>query len=231
MALAPGANTAKTFRDNRQFALVRAQKPRERFKSGWVIDGPAIISLGGDVQTIGRPNEVRHMGGALVTDQLIMILGPREAKSFTKAGDAAGNFKIVNGNQLRAAKAVPSGAYSVGAIANNWQDEAGSTRTVTIFVDPRPPTDIALSGAGTIAVASAVNAVVGSLTSTDPEAGDTFTYTGADAGGYLKIGGVGNAQVLVAKALPVAGTGITIPITSTDAAGLAFTKSFLVTVV
>lgn len=229
MALDPGANPAPTFGDIRQFPLTRAQKPRERFKTGFVIPGTDIISLGGvNFTSTGRPNEFRVMH-ALANNDLIVVLGPRKASSFVKSGDAAGNFKITNGNELRAAKAVPNGVYSVSVAAVNAQGEEGSTRTVSIFVDPHPPTDINLSGL-TVAATAAVNTVVGNLTTTDADAGDTFTYTLVEsvspgpAPPYFKISG---ATVQVAKALTgLAGNPTTIDVTSTDASGLAVTKPF-----
>jgi hypothetical protein len=167
----------------------------------------------------------------LVTDELICVLGPLNAASFTKGGDAAGNFKIVNGRELRAAKAVPSGAYSLTVSAVNSQGEASTTPLgVTVFVDPKAPTDIALSAA-TVAASAAIDTVVGDLTTTDPEVGDTFTYRIDQGTGDFKIGGTGNAQLLVARSLAgKAGTNIPVRIITTDAAGLTFIKIFSISI-
>lgn len=222
----PGANTAPTKADKYTMATMRVLDPTERFKTGWVTPGTDIISMGGLIGGVGSLNMARVMR-ALVTDDLVCILGPKNVTSFVKSGDAGGNFKIVNGNELRAAKAVPSGAYSVSVAAVNSQAETGTTRTVTIFVDPHSPTDIALSAA-TVANTAAVNTVVGNLTTTDADAGDTFTYTMANPTGEFKIV---VAAIQVAKALTgMGGQNITVKVTSTDASGLAVTKSFLIAI-
>ena len=88
------------------------------------------------------------------------------------------------------------------------------------------PTDISLSN--TTIAENANGAIVGTLTTVDPDSGDTFTYTVSDdrfevVDGQLKLkGGVS----LDHEAEPL----ITVSVTSTDSAGHSITESFTITV-
>ncbi|MEH2058174.1 MAG: putative Ig domain-containing protein [Nostoc sp.] len=93
-----------------------------------------------------------------------------------------------------------------------------------------PPTAINLAG-NTVAENSSTGIVIGQLTSTDPDPGDTHTYTLEDnAGGRFRI--VGN-QLQVADGTLLnfeSSTQHSVTITSTDANGLSLTKVFAIAV-
>ena len=90
------------------------------------------------------------------------------------------------------------------------------------------PTDIALSNA-TVAENSAVGAVVGALSSTDPDAGDSATYTLLDnAGGRFAVSG---GNLVVAGLLDYeAATSHAVTVRVTDSAGHTFDEVLTVNV-
>jgi hypothetical protein len=222
-----GASPVKTWADKHtSIAVQRRLKPSARFITGNVLAGTDIKILSGDVQSVGAPNEIRILG-PVVEGDLIAVLGPR-GYTFTKSGDVAGNFEITNGNELRAAQDVESSVVSVIVAAVNSQGEAGSTRTVTIYVDPHAPTNIALS-ATTVASDAATSTKIADITTTDADVGDTFTYTCSNANNLFKIANDDELQVN-ASLVAYDGTSQTVSVTSTDASGLSYTKDFTITI-
>ncbi len=90
------------------------------------------------------------------------------------------------------------------------------------------PTNVALS-ANTVLENSANNTVVGTLTTTDPDVGDTHTYTLTNnAGGRFGISGnklvVANGSLLDFET----NTNHSITVRSTDSAGLSFSENFTI---
>jgi Ca2+-binding RTX toxin-like protein len=156
--------------------------------------------------------------------------------TFTYSIQPGGNGAqfVISGNQLK-----------VGATGLDF--EGGATRTVNVrstdaagaFFDKtltvnvtnvnETPTDIALS-TSTVAE-NAANAVVGNLSTTDVDAGDTFTYS-------IQSGGNGAQFAIVGNQLRVGATGLdfeggatrTVNVRSTDAAGAFFDKTLTVNV-
>ena len=107
-------------------------------------------------------------------------------------------------------------------------DSAGNTytKTVTIGVSNvnEAPTNVAVSNA-TIAENAANGAVVGALSPTDPDAGETFTYTLTDnAGGRFAVNGsnivVANGSLLNFEAA----TSHNVQVKVTDSGGNSFTR-------
>ena len=107
------------------------------------------------------------------------------------------------------------------------------TLTVTVTNVNETPTDVALS-ANAIAENSATGSTVGSFSSTDVDAGDTFTYTlvsgtGSTDNAQFTIDGSGNLKTAAPfnfEATP----SFSIRVRTTDAGGLFFEKPFTVTV-
>lgn len=113
--------------------------------------------------------------------------------------------------------------------------DAGSltgTQSVAIVVANvnDAPTDIALS-ATVVAENATNNTVVGTLTTTDPDVGDTFTYTLVDsANGRFKVVG-DNIQVADGLLLNFeVNTSHTINVRTTDSGSSTFDKNFTITV-
>ncbi len=98
--------------------------------------------------------------------------------------------------------------------------------TITVANVNESPTDIALSNA-TVSE-NAAGAVIGTLSTVDPDAGDSHTYTVSDSrfeviGGQLKLkAGI----ALDREAEPT----VTIQVATTDAGGLSYNENFTITV-
>ncbi|MFN7803055.1 MAG: ELWxxDGT repeat protein, partial [Planctomycetaceae bacterium] len=98
------------------------------------------------------------------------------------------------------------------------------------------PTDIALS-ATSIAENQPSGSVVGNLTTTDPDVGNTFTYTLVSTSTYpdnnsFTIGGTSGSSLLTAASFNFeAKSSYTIRVRSTDQWGLSFEKDLTITVI
>ncbi len=111
--------------------------------------------------------------------------------------------------------------------------DSGSTTDSFTLTSPNSgsaPTNIALS-ANSVAENSANNTVIGALTTTDPDAGDSHTYSLTDnAGGRFGISGnqlvVANGSLLDFET----NTSHTVTVLSTDSTGLSFSKNFTINV-
>jgi regulation of enolase protein 1 (concanavalin A-like superfamily) len=107
-----------------------------------------------------------------------------------------------------------------------------TTFTITVNATNQQPTDLVLSST-TIAENSAVNVVVGNFTTTDPDSGDTFTYTLVDG-----TGSTDNASFNILNGALRANTSFdfetygsySIRVRTTDAGGLFTEKVFTITV-
>ncbi|CAN7756272.1 VCBS domain-containing protein [Bradyrhizobium sp. LjRoot220] len=118
-------------------------------------------------------------------------------------------------------------SYSINVVATDGGN-LFSTKAVTISVTDvnEAPTNIALSG-NSIAEGSANGAVVGTLSDTDPDAGDSATYMLTDnAGGRFAVL---NGQIIVAGALDFeTATSHQITVQVTDGGNNTFTKNFTI---
>ena len=132
-------------------------------------------------------------------------------------------------------KASTAGVYTFTAGFTDENCEPVTTRTVQITVvgSSAPPTDITLSGA-TVAENSAAGAVIGTFSTTDGDADDTFTYTlvsgsGDDDNSLFSIDG--DALTLESTSLDYETTSsLSIRVKTTDAAGATYEKAFTITV-
>jgi len=102
----------------------------------------------------------------------------------------------------------------------------------SVTVSNQAPTDISLS-ANTVAENAAINTVVGTLSTTDPDAGDTFTYTlvagtGGDDNASFNISGT--SLRTSASFNYESKSSYTVRVRSTDAGSLYFEKAFTITV-
>src|ERR671925_419284 len=178
--------------------------------------------------------------------------------SFTAAGGLSpSSFSLKNGQQQTFSNVVPGSGYSVaetvptgwnltsstcddGSPVSNIDVGAGETVTCTFTnTGNRAPTEIQLSNSS-IAENQPSGTDVGTLTTTDPDAGDTHTYTlentGCGGGPFpdnssFQIGGVGNDKLQSAASFDFeTKNSYTICVRSTDAGGLFFDKTFIISV-
>ena len=156
-----------------------------------------------------------------------------ESFTYTLLDNAGGRFAI-NGSNIVVANG--SLLNFEAATSHNVQvrvtDSGGNsyTKTVTIGVSNvnEAPTNVAVSNA-TIAENAANGAVVGSLSATDPDAGETFTYTLTDtAGGRFAVNGsnivVANGSLLNFEAA----TSHNVQVKVTDSGGNSYYKTIAI---
>ena len=151
-----------------------------------------------------------------------------DTATFTLTNDAGGLFAISGGNLVATGPLNYEQATS-HQVTVRTTDAGGLTYDATLTIATtnvnEAPTDISLSNA-VIPQGTANGTVVGALSASDPDAGDTATYTLVDdAGGQFAVSG-GN--------LVVAGTLVTgteqVTVRATDAGGLSFDKTIAITV-
>ena len=152
------------------------------------------------------------------------------------AGDTDnGSFSIV-GSQLQTAAVLDFESGSSLSIRVETQDATGATFeesfTITVTDENESPTDISLDNA-TIAENQSSGTAVGTFSTTDPDAGDSHTYTlvaGAgdtDNGSFSIVG----SQLQTAAVLDFeSGSSLSIRVETQDATGATFEESFTITV-
>jgi hypothetical protein len=155
--------------------------------------------------------------------------------AYTLVDSASGRFKIV-GDQVQVADGtlLDFETTTSHTIRVRTTDQGGSglsyekNFTITLTNVNEAPTALALAGTS-VAENSATGTVIGTLTTADPDAGDTFTYTlVASAGGRFKLEG---DQVLVADGTLLdyeTATSYIISLQSTDAGGLSVAQDLTI---
>ncbi len=184
-------------------------------------EAPTNISLSAAVVAEKRPGAVI---GTLSGVDL-------DAGDHLKFSVTDSRFEIVNGQlKLRALEYLDYAATPTVNVAVTATDDKGLvfTKTFTITVDVNDaPTNLALSAA-TVSE-NAPGAAIGTLTVTDPDAGDSHVFSVSDdrfevVNGQLKLKAGQALDFEAAASVPVV-------VTATDRGGLSFQKTFTVTVV
>lgn len=105
---------------------------------------------------------------------------------------------------------------------------------ITSTAPPTAPSDLALS-ASTIARTANIGTTVGTLTTTDPTPGDTFTYTLASGAGDSDNGefAISGSNLITDRSLAgfAGGTMLAVRVRTTDAIGDWYEESFLIEVI
>jgi VCBS repeat-containing protein len=138
---------------------------------------------------------------------------------------------VVGGQlKLAAGQSLDFEAASTVSVDVTATDKGGLSRTETFVIGVNDvnevPTDIALSSAAVNE--NAVGAIIGTLTVTDPDAGDSHTFGVSDArfqvvGGQLKLAA---GQSLDFEAAST----VSVDVTATDKGGLSRTETFVISV-
>ena len=124
-----------------------------------------------------------------------------------------------------------SETFAVTATDNDGAT-GSATLTINIYGAYDTPTDISLSNSA-ISENSGANAVVGSLTTTDVDAGDTFTYSLVDGAGDTDNGAFnidGNSLRLTNNPDYETKNSYSVRIQTTDAGGLSYQEIFPITI-
>ncbi|MBM4012553.1 MAG: hypothetical protein FJ286_14445 [Planctomycetes bacterium] len=142
----------------------------------------------------------------------------------------------ISGNQLRATASLNFETKSSYSVRVRSTDQGGlfteKAFTITVTNVNEAPTDIALS-ASSIAENAGANAVVGTLSTTDPDAGNTFTYTlvtGTGSTDNAAFNISGNQLRATASLNFEAKSSYIIRVRATDQGGLFTEKAFTITV-
>ncbi len=189
----------------------------------------SFISDGGTLSaptvTAISPTSGSTAGGTSVTLTGTNFTG---ATGVTIGGAAATGVSVVSASSITCT--TPAGTAGTASVVVTTA--GGSNAANTLFTYNSAPTDIALSSSS-IAENNAANATVGTLSTTDADVSDTFTYTLVSgtgstdnasftiAGSSLRLTPSANFEVKNSYALRVR---------STDAGGAFFEKEFTVTV-
>ena len=190
------------------------------------ITGGGLISPPTDIAITASSINATATGND-VTVGTLSSTDPDAGDTFTysiQGGANAGSFNIL-GNVLRTNTVLAGGSYNL-TIRSTDNAELYYDKEFTIIVNGKP-TDIAITASSINATDTGNNATVGTLSSTDPNAGNTFTYSiqGGDGAGSFNISGA----VLRTNAVLAAGS-YNLTIRSTDNTGLYYDKAFTVIV-
>jgi mRNA-degrading endonuclease HigB of HigAB toxin-antitoxin module len=194
---------------------------------------PTDIALSGT--TIAENAGVNAVVGSLST------MDPDSGNTFTYSlvagsGDIDNSWFNISGTQFRATASLDFETKSIYAVRVRTTDQGGLTfeKAFTIAATNvnEAPTDIALSKT-TIVENAGANAVVGTLSATDPDAGNTITYslvagTGSTDNAAFNISGV---ELRATSSLNAATkSSYSVRVRATDQGGLSFEKEFTITV-
>ncbi len=188
------------------------------------------VYAGGKVAQDSSPqNDTANADGDLSTDKYLMIAWMDLSGNWPGVGLPL-NLYVAN---FTALPAFASGSTAINFSASSTP--AGWTLDATsaiITPENRTPTDITLSAAS-VAENQLVGAVVGTFSTTDPDAGNTFAYslvsgTGATDNGVFSI--VGNQLQTAAVFNYEVRNSYSIRVRSTDQGGLSTEKVFSISV-
>ncbi|MDQ6434370.1 cadherin domain-containing protein [Mesorhizobium sp. LHD-90] len=121
---------------------------------------------------------------------LLTPTDPADAETITLVDDGGGFFALVNGNELVVAEGALLDAETQAShqITVRVTDAGGASRDKTFIITVNDvneePTSLTVTG-DTIAEDATEGLLVGTLSSTDPDSGDTLTYSLTDDGGGL----------------------------------------------
>ncbi len=152
------------------------------------------------------------------------------------SGDTDNSSFTISGNQLKTAAVFNAATKSSYSIRVRTSDSSGKTFeknfTITVSATNQAPTDLALS-TSSIAESQTTGAVVGNFTTTDPDSGNTFTYTLVSGVGSTDNAAftINNNQLVLNTALNFeAKPTYAIRVRTTDNAGATFEKTLTIAV-
>ena len=182
---------------------------------GGVADGGAE-----SLTLAGSPAGVTAQAWNAATKTLSLTIAPGTAPSDIQAAIAAIRY-------ANSATAPTAGERSVGvSFASGGSSTNLALSTITVEATNRAPTAIDLSAA-TVAE-NAAGASIGTLSVTDPDAGDTHSFTLSDSR-FEVVAGV--LKLRAGQSLNhEAAASVSVQVTATDAGGLALQQGFTITV-
>ena len=187
----------------------------------------------GSIQ-ISATTFAENLAGAVVGDLSITDPDFTANVTYTLSGTDAASFEVVNG-QLKLKDSVSAdfetkNTYSITITAtDDANHEASLTYSLQVTDANDAPTTIALSAS--VFDENTAGAVVGTLSTSDVDAGDTHTYelSGTDAESFEIINGQLKLKDSVTADYETQSSYL-VTVTTTDSGGLTTTQSFTVTV-
>ncbi len=151
-------------------------------------------------------------------------------------GDTDNSSFTITGNQLKTAAVLNTATKSSYSIRVKTTDASGRSFeknfTITLSAANQAPTDVALS-ASSIAESQTTGAVVGNFSTTDPDSGNTFTYSLVTGTGSTDNSAftINNNQLVLNSALNFeTKSSYAVRVRTTDNAGGTFEKTFTISV-
>jgi hypothetical protein len=175
--------------------------------------------------TIGTLSTTDPDAGDTFTYQLYDTATYPDNSNFTISGSSLKSATVFN-YESKNSYSVRVRATDAGGLTYD------KTLTITITNVNETPTAISLSS-NTIAENSATGTTIGTLSTTDPDAGDTFTYTLVDTSSYPDNGSFtisGSSLKSAAIFNYEAISSYSIKVRSTDAGGLTFDQVFAISI-
>ncbi|MCV6600419.1 MAG: cadherin domain-containing protein, partial [Cohaesibacter sp.] len=189
--------------------------------------------------TISSNSVAENAAGAVVGTLTTTDPDSKDSHSYTVSDnrfevkdDGNGNMqlKLKDGQSLD--REAESGSVTVSVTTNDGNGGSYSENvTVTISNVNEAPTDIAISG--TTVAENAAGAVVGTLTTTDPDSGDSHSYTVSDNRFEVKDDGNGNMQLKLKDGVSLdheAASSVSVRVTTNDGNGGTYNEDFSITV-
>jgi hypothetical protein len=226
LATQVGANTFINFGSGNSLTLNNVTKANLTASDFIFAANPAPTDLSLSVDTIDE-----NAAAGTVIGQILTVDNPSDTYTFTPLDDAGGRFAINAGNLVVAGSLDYETATS-HQVTVRVTDSGGNTYdkvlTVNVSNVNETPTDIALS-ANSVAENSAANTIVGALSATDPDIGDSASYTLIDdAGGRFAISGT---NLVVAGSLDYeTATSHQVTVRVTDGGGNSYDEVFTINV-
>lgn len=193
------------------------------------LGAPTDIALSNQTATAGQP--------ALTAIRTFTTTDPNPGQSFTYSlgGPNAGLFTVDNSTGTLETNTIflnnAPVTYTLQVQTTDSLGESFSTSfDITVNPSTTPPTDIGLSNQS-VSAGQPAGTFVGYLGTTDPNAGQSFTYSlsGPDAGGFAidnSTGALETSSIFLNNAVQTA----QIQVQTTDTLGLSFSKSFTITI-
>lgn len=192
-------------------------------------DAPTAIAI--DSDAVEENTDQGTVIGALsTTDE-----DANDSFTYSLATGADDNdFFSIDGANLVTASSLNFEEKSAYTVSVTTTDAAGASFVSSISIDVTDvndaPSDIAID-VNTVAENSEIGTVVGALSTSDDDSGDTFTYSLADGAGDNASFDLDGTNIITAAEIDFeTKSSYSVEVTTTDAAGASFTKSIIIDV-
>ena len=197
----------------------------DRLQVGNFGTGPGQVGLSGNNVTYGGTMVGAVSGGTSGSDPLVVTFNTNATPSAVQEVYRSIQFNNVSDNPSTATRTL-----TIGLTDGDGGTATPQTKLVYVQASNDAPTDLALSS-NTVAENAANGTVIGTITSTDPDTGDTSSYSFIDnAGGRFAID-TSTGQITVADGLLLnyeSATSHSVTVRVTDSGGLTYDETFTI---